>query len=191
MPLLCNVLLHFKLGIAGQTYMFKKIIYLSVLLLISFPIYKVPKSFTLRVYAQQNDKSKYVVFVVNKTNTTSTLSFNELRKILLGRQNTWPDGKKVTLVTRDRGDEDRNLILKKIYKMTDNDFDEYFLKASFKGEINSIPKILSTSNGVKRFIFNVPGAIGYIKLSDVDDTIKVLKIDNSLPGENNYKFLID
>jgi len=37
-----------------------------------------------------------------------------------------------------------------------------------------------------RFIFNTPGAIGYVRADEVDDTVKVLRIDDRLPGEAKY-----
>lgn len=172
--------------------MLRKTLYLLILLLINTFLayeFKFLNSFT--THAQQIEKNKCIVFVINKTNPVDNLSFNDLRKVLLGRQTTWPNGKKVTIVTRDRGEIERNFVLKKVYNMTDDDFDQHFLKASFKGEISSLPKTLSTTNGVKRFIFNVPGAIGFIKLSEIDETIKILKIDNLPPGENGYKFFLD
>jgi hypothetical protein len=40
---------------------------------------------------------------------------------------------------------------------------------------------------VRKFIFNVPGAIGYVRLSDVDPTVKVIRIDGRLPEDKDYE----
>ena len=37
-----------------------------------------------------------------------------------------------------------------------------------------------------RFIFNAPGAIGYVRADQVDGTTKVLRIDGLLPGDPKY-----
>ena len=59
--------------------------------------------------------------------------------------------------------------------------------SAITGEILVSPKILATSTGVRRFIFNVPGAIGYLRVSDVDASVKVLRIDSLLPEDKGYK----
>jgi hypothetical protein len=33
----------------------------------------------------------------------------------------------------------------------------------------------------------VPGAIGYLRISDVDPTVKVVRIDELLPEDKGYK----
>ena len=37
-----------------------------------------------------------------------------------------------------------------------------------------------------RFVFNTPGAIGYVRADEVDDSVKVLAIDDLLPGDAQY-----
>jgi hypothetical protein len=44
---------------------------------------------------------------------------------------------------------------------------------------------------VLRFVFNVPGAIGYARASEVDSTVKVLRVDGLLPGEDGYGLEVD
>jgi hypothetical protein len=45
---------------------------------------------------------------------------------------------------------------------------------------------MTNSTEVLKFVFNVPGAIGYVKASDVNDSVKVVRIDSRLPGEKDY-----
>jgi hypothetical protein len=74
--------------------------------------------------------------------------------------------------------------------MTEDQMKTHFLRGLFTGEILVSPKVLSTPLGVRRFIFNVPGAIGYLRLRDVDDSVKVLRIDELLPDDKRYKLRI-
>jgi hypothetical protein len=71
--------------------------------------------------------------------------------------------------------------------MNDDQFKVHFLRGLYTGEILVSPKTLSTPLGVRRFIFNVPGAIGYLRQSDVDATVKVIRIDELLPGDRGYR----
>jgi hypothetical protein len=43
---------------------------------------------------------------------------------------------------------------------------------------------------VRKFVFNVPGGIGYLRPGDVDATVKVLRIDELLPEERGYKLRV-
>ena len=39
-------------------------------------------------------------------------------------------------------------------------------------------------------ILNVPGAIGYLRIGDVDPTVKVVRIDEVLPEDKGYKLRV-
>jgi len=105
----------------------------------------------------------------------------------MGERKTWSNGKKVTLVMRDEGQPERDAVLKLIYRMRERDFNSYFLHAAFTGESTEAPKTLSSAAGMIKFVFNVPGAIGYVRASEVNDTVKVVKIDGLSPREGGYK----
>src|SRR5438132_1149558 len=82
---------------------------------------------------------------------------------------------------------ERAAVLTSIYHMDEAEFNNHFLHGLFTGEVFVSPKTLSTPEGVRKFIFNVPGAIGYLRASDVDKTVKVIHIDERLPGDKGYK----
>ena len=48
--------------------------------------------------------------------------------------------------------------------MNEDQLKNHFLHGLFTGEILVSPKTLSTPTGVRKFIFNVPGAIGYLRV---------------------------
>ena len=52
------------------------------------------------------------------------------------------------------------------------------------------PRTARDADGVKRFVFNVPGAIGVIRLADVDDTVKVLRVNGASPGDPHYPLVM-
>jgi hypothetical protein len=71
--------------------------------------------------------------------------------------------------------------------MNEDQLKTHFLRGLFTGEILVSPKTLASPAGVRRFIFNVPGAIGYLRQSDVDGSVKTIRIDSLLPGDKGYK----
>ena len=130
-----------------------------------------------------------LAIVVNRSNPVDELSLVELRKVLLASRSHWISGRRITIVMRDPGDPGRSAILRQVCGMNDEQFKNHFLHGLFTGEILVSPKNLSSPAGVRRFIFNVPGAIGYLRVSDVDESVKVLKIDGLTPHDDGYKLM--
>lgn len=132
-----------------------------------------------------------LAIIVNRSNTVNGVTMLELRKLFLGERGHWPDGHRVTLVMRGPGEPERQTILRDVCQLNENDFKNHFLHGLFTGEILVSPKILDTPMGVRKFIFNVPGAIGYLRQTDVDATVKVLRIDELLPEDQGYKLRVE
>lgn len=137
--------------------------------------------------APPSSASEELAIIVNRSNPTDNLSFADVRKVFLAEFRTWPNGRKITLVMREKGQPERDAVLRLIYRMNESYFNRYFLQANFTGQLQAEPKQLTTSAGVRRFIFNVPGAIGYVRADEVDDSVKVVRVDGRLPGEAGYK----
>src|SRR5271165_3119742 len=128
-----------------------------------------------------------LAIVVNQSNSIVNLSKVELRKIFLAQRTYWPNGRRITLVMREPGEPERKTVLREICRMNEEEFKNHLLYGLFTGEILVTPKILATPAGVRKFVFNVPGAIGYLRISDVDASVKIVRIDNLLPGDKGYR----
>jgi hypothetical protein len=115
----------------------------------------------------------------------------ELRRVFLGERSHWPNDRRITIVMRPPGEPERKTMLKDVYQMDEGALKNRFLRGLFIGEILVSPKILSSAVGVKKFVFNVPGAIGYLRLSDVDGTVKVIRVDELLPEDKKYKLHVE
>ena len=124
-----------------------------------------------------------LAIIVNTQNPVDALSLDDLRRMLLGEVTRWPDGRKITIAMRDAGQPERDAVLRLVCRMSDQDFTRYLLQATFRGELQSAPKVLDTPTGVRRFVFNVPGAIGYVRGDEVDGSVKVLKITGAVPDD--------
>ena len=132
-----------------------------------------------------------LVIVVNRSNPVDSVSFAELRKIFLGNRSHWPNGRRITLVMREPGEAERNTLLHEVCGMNEDQLKNHFLHGLYTGEILLSPKILDTPTGVRKFIFNVPGAIGYLRIGDVDSTVKILRIDELSPQDKGYKLRLE
>ncbi len=138
-----------------------------------------------------NPPDRTLAIVVNHANPVDDVSLVELRRILLGERSHWPNGRRIALVMMDPGTIERKAMLREVYRMTEDELSRHFLRGLFTGEVFASPKTLASPVGVRKFIFNVPGAIGYVRLSDVDDSVKVIKIDGHSPEDKDYRLVID
>jgi ABC-type phosphate transport system substrate-binding protein len=138
-----------------------------------------------RVQAARNDQ-KSLAIIVNRGNSIDDLSTSELRAIFLGQRSHWPNGRRITLVMMESGQPERETVLREICRLSESDFRRRFLQGLLSGEVLVSPKTLATPVGVRKFVFNVPGAIGYLKPEDADDSVKIISIDGRLPGNEGY-----
>jgi ABC-type phosphate transport system substrate-binding protein len=127
-----------------------------------------------------------LAIIVNQSNPVENFSLPELRKIFLGERSHWPNGRRITLVMMDPAQPERKVILREIYGMNEKDLNNHFIQGVFTGTVLVSPKTLATPSEVLKFVFNVPGAIGYLRANDVDGSVKVLRVDGHLPDDKDY-----
>jgi len=131
--------------------------------------------------------SEPLAIVVNRSNPLNEISLGDLRRVFRGQRSRWSNGRRVTLVMRDPGAVERQAILKSVYGVPEAEYGRSYMQAVFSGETVDAPKTLASPNGVLRFVYNVPGAIGYVRARDADTSVKMLRIDGRLPGEPGYR----
>jgi ABC-type phosphate transport system substrate-binding protein len=131
-----------------------------------------------------------LALIVNRRNPVDSVSSGELRRIFLLQTQSWPHGRRITVVHRDPGQPERTLALRLICGMTESDYQRYLLQETFRGNTGpAARRHIRSADGMKAFVFNAPGAIGYVLLEELDDTIKVLRIDDRLPTDPEYRLI--
>jgi phosphate transport system substrate-binding protein len=131
-----------------------------------------------------------LAFIVNRENPVENISMAELRTVFLGERSHWPNGRRITLVMMEPGRPERDTLLRDVCRMSESDLRRRYLQGLLTGEVLVSPKTLASSEGVRKFVFNVPGAIGYLRPEDVDDSVKVIRIDGHLPSDAEYPLKI-
>jgi ABC-type phosphate transport system substrate-binding protein len=132
-----------------------------------------------------------LAIVVNRANPIENVSSAELRNIFLGTRSHWPNGRKIAVTMLDYERPERKAVLRLIYRMDESGYRNHFLKEVYRGDVFSAPKTLASPVVMRKFVFNAPGAIGYLRWSDVDESVKVLRIDGHLPDDKDYPLQID
>jgi len=132
-----------------------------------------------------------LAIVVNRSNPVDNLSFDELRRIFLGERGHWQNGRRIAVLMMEHGSPERDTVLREIYRMTEARYADHFLRGLFAEDVTIVPKTLDGPGRVRKFIVQAPGAIGYLRASDTDSTVKVLRIEGFLPSDRDYRLQID
>jgi phosphate transport system substrate-binding protein len=128
---------------------------------------------------------RYAV-VVNPATPVNDVTLAQLRRIFRGEQQFWSGGARVVLFVQAPGTPDRGVVLKRVYEMDEGAFKRFWIAKTFRDEVASGPKIVSTSALARRLTAQVPGAVSVIPLSAVDEGVRVLRVDGRLPDESGY-----
>jgi phosphate transport system substrate-binding protein len=128
-----------------------------------------------------------IAIIANKSNPVDNLTVAQLKKILLGEQTQWTGGKQVMVLLRNPGSPERDIPLEVICAMSEAEFHQYFAHASFNGSTATPPRSLGTAALVRQLVTTLPGAIAFVAAGDVNDSVKVIKLEGEAPGSDAYK----
>jgi ABC-type phosphate transport system substrate-binding protein len=146
--------------------MSKKLVFLSITMVFTAAL--------LRFASHEVLAADEVDVVVNKANSISDLPLADAKKIFMGDKSTWPSGKRITVIMLSQGQPERAVVLREIYKMAEGDYGKYFMQAAFTGKVTAPPKDVGSAAQMKQSVTENPGAIGFLKKDDVDDSVKVV-----------------
>ena len=105
------------------------------------------------------------VVIVNTANTVGELHASQLREVLLGSLREWPNHRRITIVQRDAKEPVVGTFLKLMLGMSVGDYNRYLMNLEFKGKEAPALKTLLSNESACNFVFNAPGAIGFLPAS--------------------------
>jgi phosphate transport system substrate-binding protein len=121
----------------------------------------------------------HMAVVVNKDNNVENVTAAHLSRIFRSETKKWPDGKAVVLVLhKDSAGETETL--QRLNKMNADE-----LKALITSHKDSIV-IADSDAEVLKIVQSTPGAIGFVDVRSVDNSINVVRVDGKLPMESGY-----
>lgn len=116
-----------------------------------------------------------IAVVVDPANVVEDLSKQQLSDIYSGKINNWKDvggaDAPVVVVGREAGSGTRSAF-EEILKLED--------ACKYSNELDSTGAVMAK-------VASTPGAVGYVSLDVVDDTVKALKLDGTEPSEETIK----
>ena len=121
----------------------------------------------------------HTAVVVNKDNAVENVASAHLAKIVRGEIKKWPDGKNVVLVLhKDSAGETETL--QRLNKMSASEW-----KSLLAAHRNSI-MFVDTDADVLKEVQAEPGAIGFVEVHPIDNSVNVVHVDGKLPMEFGY-----
>ncbi len=126
-----------------------------------------------------------IAVIVNPGNPATNVSMADLRKIFSGAKRSWPGGQPIKLIGRGPGCPERFLLLK-LLAMSESEYKQYWTAQVFRGEADAEPLIVPSVGMQKEALKARPGGISLVILRDLKPEMKVLKVDNLLPGAAGY-----
>lgn len=120
----------------------------------------------------QSEKSS-IVIVVNKNNTISSLSKEQLIDLYMGKYIAFPDGSSAIPVELDESTELKQNFYQQLVGLSLARINAYWSRIRFTGRA-SPPRALATESEVIGFVASEPQAISYIYERDLTPQLKVV-----------------
>jgi ABC-type phosphate transport system substrate-binding protein len=116
------------------------------------------------------------VLIVNKANKIETLSAAKLKVIYLRKMSRWPWGSDIVPIDLPDSSALRRSFAATILDSTSEKMAAYWIEQKVTGNVNP-PMQAASVAAVKAAVASQPGAIAYIPAADMDDTVKLLKLE--------------
>jgi len=124
--------------------------------------------------------------VVNSDTPVTDLSLAEVRNVFLGQRQYWNPKLPVILLMRAPVARERDIVLRVIFQMSEEEYTQYWVAKVFRAEVTSPPKSVYSNDMQYELVAAIPGAIGFVDARNVHPGVKVVRVDGKLPGEKGY-----
>lgn len=137
---------------------------------------------TLAAAAAEGD----VAIVVRPEVPVEDLTMAEVRKLFMGDRQYWNSSMRVTLLVRAPVAREREVILKKLYQMTEAQYRQYWISKVFRASAATGPKIVYTTEMAVELVSAIPGAVAFLEADKVPKGLKVVTVDGKKPTDKGY-----
>jgi ABC-type phosphate transport system substrate-binding protein len=113
--------------------------------------------------------------IVNQSNSTSTLSEDEISKLFLKKNTKWADGKSVDPIDQVASSGVRKVFTDGVHKKSVNAIKSFWQQAIFAGT-GTPPLEKSDDDEVIKYVSQNAGSIGYVSAGTDISSVKELKV---------------
>ncbi|MGA8150252.1 MAG: substrate-binding domain-containing protein [Terriglobales bacterium] len=130
--------------------------------------------------------AKDIALIANKSNHVADVTAPELAKICKGQMSRWPDGKAVSLVTRDPASPEMKLVLEKVYELQKEEVTALIVAANHNRISHPAIVLADSDQDLVKKVESTPGAVGLVDVYAITGGVTVLRVSGKLPLEPGY-----
>lgn len=116
-----------------------------------------------------------VAVIVNKTNSVTTVKKSVLERYFFRKTTKWDSGVEVMPIDLRATDPARVEFSDSFLGRSPREVEVYWISQSLVGG-KSAPEVVNNSMLVKKYVASDSGAIGYINITDLDDSVKQVAV---------------
>lgn len=135
----------------------------------------------MAVSAQQG-KEAVMVVIVNPANPVESITRADLHKIFSGDKTTWNNGTVIVPYLRSAPAHERDVLLSVVMKMTDVQYQEYWIKKIYSGQSVREPVQVRSAALLLEAVRSQKGGIALIDASEVKSGVKMVPVEDLFPG---------
>ena len=129
------------------------------------------------------EASAQTAVIVHRSSPIANVPLDELRRFFLGKTTIAGNGQQITLVELSPL---RTKFYKSLLGLSADEVRRRWVAMVFKGDATALPYELPDAPSVRKYVAEHPGAVAFIPLGDVDDTVKIVRVDGKLPSDAAY-----
>ena len=127
-----------------------------------------------------------VAAIVHPQNGNSEVSAAELREMILMERQHWKGGGRIYLILPQSGSPEKDVLLKRVLKMTEEQLRRHYLGKLYGGEIAAFPAVARSGAEALRIVSLAPSAIALVDAGGLDPRVQVLRVQGRRPGDAGY-----
>jgi ABC-type phosphate transport system substrate-binding protein len=127
-----------------------------------------------------------LALISHKANAVTGVTMPDLLKICKGQTNRWPDGRPVTLITRDPTAPEMKLVLEKVYGMSSDEVSTVIAAANRGRTNHPAIVIVGSDEALVKKVETTPGAVGLVDVYSITGGVTVVRVGGKLPLEPGY-----
>jgi len=128
--------------------------------------------------------SETIAVVVGAKSAQRSLSLAELRRIFLNKETSDAGGDRFIPLNQRSGNIERTRFDQEVLNMTPDQVARYWIDQRLRGK--RAPATVPSLVMLKRALNELPGAISYLALADLDSSTRALNIDGHATGDSAY-----
>ncbi len=116
-----------------------------------------------------------LTIIGNSKSVPTVMDMKQLKSVLRGEKLRWEDGSTIKIALMKTNTSVGAETCEKIYNMTDNELNRYFLALVFQGKVKA-PTFFDTEDELEKYVARTPGAIG-VSQNTTGENLKIIVVD--------------